>query len=245
MRSSNTWIIVILLPLFLWNCSKDDDSPSTTPSASTNKIMPLGSSRVHGDRPDYESYRYELWKMLNDSNYTFDFIGAITDEFDYPSDGNAAFDRNHEGRTDYRSDQILSGISTWIQQAGSPDMVLLSSPGLSDVLQGKPYDNIPNNLNQIIDIIQEDNPNVTIILEQPAPVRSGAITPGLSDYYNQIQQDLEDIAATQSTNTSAVLTIDMFAGFNDNLLADDTHYNEDGAKFIADRYFPVVVSVLQ
>ncbi len=240
------WLLICLTPIFLWNCSKDDDdSPSTPPAGSANRIMPLGASRVHGDRPTYESYRYELWKMLSDSNHTFDFIGTVTDEFDYPSEGNTTFDRNHEGRTDYRSDQILSGISTWIQQTGSPDIVLFSSPGLNDILQGRPYNNIASNLNQIIDIIQENNTNVTIILEQPAPVRSGAITPELSAYYNQIQQDLEDIAAAQSTNTSAVITVDMFAGFNDNLLADDTHYNEDGAKFIADRYFPVVVSVLQ
>ena len=26
----------------------------------------------------------------------------------------------------------------------------------------------------------------------------------------------------------------MYTGFNDSLLADDVHYNEDGAKFIAE-----------
>ena len=37
----------------------------------------------------------------------------------------------------------------------------------------------------------------------------------------------------------------MYTGFNDSLLADDVHYNEDGAKFIAERYFDVLVNILQ
>ena len=38
--------------------------------------MSLGSSRVEGERPNFESYRYELWKKLIDNNFTFDFIGT-------------------------------------------------------------------------------------------------------------------------------------------------------------------------
>lgn len=30
-----------------------------------------------------------------------------------------------------------------------------------------------------------------------------------------------------------VVAVDMFAGFSDELLADDVHYNEVGARFIA------------
>ena len=37
----------------------------------------------------------------------------------------------------------------------------------------------------------------------------------------------------------------MFSGFNDSLLADDVHYNEDGAKFIAGRYFDLLVNYLE
>ena len=37
----------------------------------------------------------------------------------------------------------------------------------------------------------------------------------------------------------------MFSGFNYNLLADEVHYNEDGAKFIAGRYFDLLVGILE
>ena len=40
-----------------------------------------------------------------------------------------------------------------------------------------------------------------------------------------------------TTNTSKVIALDMNTNFNESYLADDVHYNEAGAKFIADIYF--------
>ena len=37
----------------------------------------------------------------------------------------------------------------------------------------------------------------------------------------------------------------MFTGFNDSLMADDVHYNKAGAEFIANRYYNVLVSILE
>ena len=37
----------------------------------------------------------------------------------------------------------------------------------------------------------------------------------------------------------------MFTGFNDGLMADDVHYNEAGSEFIANRYYNVLVNVLE
>jgi hypothetical protein len=45
-------------------------------SSSINKIMPLGASRVAGNSPIHESFRYKLWKDLTENNWTFDSIGA-------------------------------------------------------------------------------------------------------------------------------------------------------------------------
>jgi lysophospholipase L1-like esterase len=53
------------------------------------------------------------------------------------------------------------------------------------------------------------------------------------------------IAAQQITSFSKVITMDMAAGFNDSYLADDVHYNGAGAAFIANRYFDVLINVLQ
>ena len=60
-----------------------------------------------------------------------------------------------------------------------------------------------------------------------------------------MQKEVLKISVNKSTNTSQVIPVDMYTGFNDNLLADDVHYNEEGAKFIADRYFNILKNLLE
>lgn len=55
-------------------------------------------SRVEGDRPNYESFRYELWKELIENNWTFGFTGTQLDAASYPLFDNLLFDKYHEGR---------------------------------------------------------------------------------------------------------------------------------------------------
>ena len=139
----------------------------------------------------------------------------------------------------------MSGIQGWLSETGSPDVVLFSSPGGNDALEGLPYDDTIENINNIIDIIQADNPNVTIIIEQLAPGRSDFMTPELASYINQLQQEVLSIASNQSTSESQVIAVDMFTGFYDSFLADEIHYNEAGAEFIATRYYNVLRNVLE
>jgi hypothetical protein len=53
---------------------------------------------VEGDRPNYESFRYELWKELIENNWTFGFTGTQLDAASYPLFDNLLFDKYHEGR---------------------------------------------------------------------------------------------------------------------------------------------------
>ena len=78
-----------------------------------------------------------------------------------------------------------------------------------------------------------------------APGRSDIMTPELTDFFDQMQSEVLNIATSQSTSTSLVIAIDMFTGFNDGLLADDVHYNEAGADFIATRYYNTIINVLE
>ena len=102
-------ILVLGISLMMFNaCDKDDDSTPKPPSTSINKILPLGASRVEGLRPEYEGFRYELWKDLIDGDWTFDFIGTRTDNASYPSYNGNDFDVDHDGggggnfRTDFK-----------------------------------------------------------------------------------------------------------------------------------------------
>ena len=230
--------------LFLFiGCTPEDDPVS--PSDSINKIMPLGASRVQGAPPSFESYRYELWKQLVDGGWEFDYIGTVDDEASYPNHANQSFDDDHEGRGGWTSGQILNGLQGWIDQTGAPDIVLFSSPGGNDALQNLPYSEAIENVNMIIDVLQEANPNITIIVEQLAPARSELMVGDLANYFDQMQTDVIQIAQDQPTTSSQVLLVDMYTGFDDTYLADDVHYNQAGAEFIADRYYAVLESVLE
>lgn len=215
-------------------------------SNSINKILPLGASRVEGFRPHFESYRYELWKDLKAGGWTFDYIGTRSDPSNYPVFNGQAFDVDHEGRGGYTSGEILDGLPEWLSQTGAPDIVLFSSPGGNDMLNGlSSFDQTVSNINEIIDLLQESNTAVTIIIEELAPGTTSFMTPEFTADFNTMQQVVREIASQQSTTTSQVLTVDMFTGFTDAMLADEVHYNEAGAIFIADRYLDVLITVLE
>ncbi|NGZ89850.1 GDSL-type esterase/lipase family protein [Psychroflexus maritimus] len=239
-------ILILGISLMMFNaCDKDDDSTPKPPSTSTNKILPLGASRVEGARPEFESYRYELWKDLKENNWTFDFIGTQSDNSSYPSFNNENFDIDHEGRGGWTSGDILQGLNDWLSQTGSPDFVLFSSPGGNDILNEQDYNQTISNVNAIIEALQSNNPNVTIIIEQPAQGHSDFMTTEFTNAFNQIRQDVLTIATNQTTTSSKVIAVDMFTGFNNSHLADEVHYNEAGAKFIATRYYNVLINVLE
>jgi len=227
------------------SCSEEGDLKPKPQSNSINKILNLGASRVEGGRPEYESYRYELWKKLKENNLIFDFVGTQTDEATYPQFNNMTFDCDHEGRGGWTSADILDELYNWLSQTGPPDFVLFSSPAGNDALEGLSYTQAVSNINDIIDVIQEFNPNTTIIIEQMAPARSNIMTSELTGFLEQMKKDILTIAESKTTSNSEVIAIDMYSGFNDSLLADDVHYNENGARFIAERYFGVLVSVLE
>ena len=227
------------------SCSEEGDLKPKPQSNSINKILNLGASRVEGGRPEYESYRYELWKKLKENNLIFDYVGTQTDEATYPQFNNMTFDCDHEGRGGWTSADILDELYNWLSQTGPPDFVLFSSPAGNDALEGLSYTQAVSNINDIIDVIQEFNPNTTIIIEQMAPARSNIMTSELTGFLEQMKKDILTIAESKTTSNSEVIAIDMYSGFNDSLLADDVHYNENGARFIAERYFGVLVSVLE
>lgn len=246
MSKKSLFVVLLSFSCLLLSCKKDDTSLQEQPGSSLNKIMPLGASRVQGARPFFESYRYELWKQLVDGQWDFDYIGTMTDISPYPSYANLSFDTDHEGRGGWTSGQILTNIGGWLEETGPPDIVLFSSPGGNDILSGSAsFDQAVANINEIIDIIQADNPNVTIVIEELAPGMTSIMTQELTANFNLMKAEVVKIASEQTTSTSSVITVDMHTGFGDQFLADDVHYNEAGAKFIADRYYEKLVTILK
>ena len=148
------------------------------------------------------------------------------------------------GTSAWTAAQINANIDAWLKSVGDVDIVLFSSPGGNDALNGADFSGIVENMNAIIDKIQAHNPNITIIIEQLAPGKSSFMTDEYTLLFAQMKTVIAQIASIQTTTTSMVIAVDMATGFTDDLLADDIHYNKAGAEFIAARYYNKLVPLL-
>ena len=243
-------LFVVFCVCLLFGCQSDElDQGNAAEEENAidipNKIMPLGASRVQGLSPWFESYRYELWKDLIDGSWEFDYIGTETEMGSYPNYEGMSFDPDHQGHGGWTSGQILNSLESALLETGVPDIVLFSSPGGNDILDGLPYENIIENINDIIDLFQDRNPEIVILIEQLAPGKTSFMTPELTAIFDQAVLDVETIAQEQSNDDSQVIPVNMYDGFQDRYLSDDIHYNEEGAKFIAERYYEVLETLLE
>ena len=243
-------LLVVSCICLLIGCQSDQlDQTNANKEENTNdipnKIMPLGASRVQGLTPLFESYRFELWKDLIDGGWDFDYIGTETETGSYPNYENLSFDPDHQGKMSWTSEKIFEELESILHETGYPDIVLFSSPGGNDILDGLPYENVIENINDIIDLFQDRNPNIVILIEQLAPGKTSFMTPELTLIFDQAVLDVETIAQEQTDENSLVIPVNMFEGFVDSYLADDIHYNTEGAEFIAQRYYEVLENVLE
>jgi len=194
------------------------------------------------ENDSYESYRYELWKNLVDNNYNFDFVGRQKDYGTYKEYLGVEFDIDHEGVGGYESEDVLENIEEILATISSPDIVLLSIGG-NDLLDGgNPPSEPISNIVEIVEKLQTHNSYVSIFLERIAPANNETMTSFLTNKLNDFNSQIVSIANSLTTNTSKVIALDMNTDFNESYLADDVHYNEAGAKFIADIYFDGIQS---
>ena len=246
---SSLFLVVFCICLLI-GCQSDELDQGDVPEEENtndipNKIMPLGASRVQGFTPWFESYRYALWRDLIDGGWDFDYIGTETETGSYPNYKGFSFDPDHQGKMSWTSEQIFEELEIILNETGYPDIVLFSSPGGNDILDGLPYEDVIENINGIIDLFQDGKADIVILIEQLAPGKKSFMTQDLTAIFNQTILDIEKIAQEQTDENSHVIPVNMFEGFADRYLADDIHYNTEGAGFIAQRYYEVLETVLE
>lgn len=260
-------------------------------------LLPLGDSRVEGDRPRYESYRYELWKNYLDSDIDINFIGTNIDEASYPNYLEENFDIDHQGYAGATTSDILDSLPEIINNLSDesdPDVILLciggndyltelqkimpeniDSLGTLALLQsfsgilGKSSDIIVN-IKLIIETLQEAYPSATIVVEKIAPISIdliisqiqldsnavsdslGGLTTSLKPIETLLSAELESfytaidsLEESSSTEESKVISIDIAGEWKSDYSAPDgIHYNEAGAKYVADKYYELLESSL-
>jgi len=217
MKNKSSFLKVLFIGILISSCSKDN-------------------------KEGYESYRYELWKKCISNNYSVDFVGTQQDDGNYPDFMGFSFDRDHEGIGGIESEEVLENIDEVLQQINNFNIVLLCLGG-NDLLNGidDPQTSI-DNIHLIIDAIQNSYPDATIIIEKIAPGNNEIMTPEFQLKLDEFNQLIAALAPIQTNANSNVIAVDMYTEFTENLLADDVHYNQEGALFIAERYFNAISS---
>ena len=215
--------IIIIILLFSISCNKAEDEENI-------------------DAEGYESYRYELWKKCIQNNYQIDFIGQQYDDGSYPNFRGEPFDRDHEGIGGIDTEGVLSNIEEVLSQSNSLDAVLLCIGG-NDLLGGDDPQPVIDNISLIIDEIQNRFPNIIIFLEQIAPGNNEIMTNEFQEKLTEFNALIYNTATDYSNQNSSVIAVDMNTNFTENLLADDVHYNQQGAVFVAEQYYSSISTV--
>ena len=218
------------------------DTANDDPQNVVFKILPIGDSRVQGNRPDHESYRFELWKLLLDNDIAFDFVGTKEDTAEYPTHTGFAFDNEHDGTGGATTQSLLSEIDDILDEIET-DIVLLGIGG-NDLDDGASVDNTIENIETLLDKLQSQNGDVLVVLEQIAPATSAYMTPERTGILQEFNNAIAEIGRRRTNENSLVITVNMFKDWKDDYLADDVHYNEQGAKEVAHRYFETLDTLL-
>jgi lysophospholipase L1-like esterase len=191
-------------------------------------ILPLGDSITASAKT--KSYRYYLQDTLTKNGYEFNFVGSKKNQtFDN-------FDPDHEGRSGWRADEISRYLGDWLK-GYTPDVVLLHI-GHNDIFDGETTAEIIADIEKIIDLLQADNPKVTIFLAQ-------IIYPNWNNTkWSNLNQEIPGLAERKTTAKSSVIPVNQNETF---IPAEDTidncHPNDSGDQKIAQQWYKSIVSV--
>ncbi len=202
----------------------------------TIKIMALGDSITQAENGQ-NSYRKELWEKLTVAGYNVDFVGSENRNKDNNNFEDSSFDPDHEGHWGWRIDEIINGrggegkLSDWLT-GYTPDVVLIHL-GSNDAIQNNSAITSVEELNQVIDILRQDNEDVTIFLSQLIPAVDGGFNSRIQDLNNRIT----GIVADKNQANSPVILVNQ-NGFNANTdTYDGVHPNDAGEAKMAQKWF--------
>jgi lysophospholipase L1-like esterase len=210
------------------------------------RLLPLGDSITQGT-PSSMSYRRPLWHDLEAVGPIFEFIGSLDSHAGGPP-VLPDFDVDHEGHAGWTTAHILNGrdgmgsLSDWLQ-AYDPDVVLLHI-GTNDLkATGNDLTVVATTLggvDQIIDVLRADVPDVCILIAQLIPTDRAPIAARIP----LLNALIPPLAAQKTTQLSPVIVVDQFTGFDAVTdTYDGLHPNGPGERKMADRWLGVVTSI--
>jgi len=230
----------------------------TTHADDVHTILPLGDSITQAEI-NRASYRYPLWKKLVDAPIEFDFVGSLKKQQDRYSKGTPpqpgykgqSFDRDHEGHFGWNTNEIIQGrdfdngsgsgrLAEWVE--GYEADIVLMHLGTNDAFNRHSNESSVNELKEVIGILREDNPEVTILLATLIPARH---RPGDAEAVASLNEHIPRLAEEMSTGRSPVILVDQNSGFDpETHTYDGVHPNEAGEEKMAQRWFEAIMKVV-
>ena len=198
--------------------------PKNPPSNITTVIMPLGDSITDGITVP-GAYRIKLWSNIINAGQKVDFVGSM-------SNGPSQLgDKNHEGHSGWRIDQIDSNINGWMTTY-KPKIVLLHI-GTNDISQKYDLNNAPNRLSSLIDKICAKLPSDgKLYVAKVIPISYADVR----NYNNQVAQ----VVQNKASQGKPVFVVDMYSAVTTSDLADGVHCNQNGYNKMADVWYNAI-----
>ncbi|NEP13816.1 MAG: SGNH hydrolase [Symploca sp. SIO2C1] len=184
------------------------------------KIMPLGDSITDGYFVP-GGYRIELWDHLTNRNYHFNFVGS-------QSNGpNSLPDKEHEGHSGWRIDQIHQMNRIWLAQF-EPDIILLMI-GTNDIAQGYGVQKASERLSQLVDDIFQKLPQVQLFVASIPPIGEPSLNRQVIEYNQAIAYQVEQ----QQAQGTRIFFVDLYSTISLEDLPDGVHPNQEGFRKMA------------
>ncbi|MDG4786824.1 GDSL-type esterase/lipase family protein [Micromonospora sp. WMMD1102] len=199
-------------------------------AAAAVRVMPLGDSITDGFNVP-GGYRVDLWQKVVAGGYSVDFVGSLTN-------GPASLgDRNHEGHSGWRIDQLDANIVGWLNTF-QPRTILLHI-GTNDIFQNRDLPNAPNRLAALIDRITATAPETKIFVATIVPAGSASTDAQVRSFNAAIPQ----IVQTRANAGRPVYLVNMYNALTAADLADGVHPNATGYSKMATTWYNALQAV--
>lgn len=221
-----------------------DGSDVQDPLRDVLSIMAVGDSITHGFA-GATSYRKPLIELLQSSGCRFEMVGSMTQNLP-----ESDFVSPHEGYSGHRTDAFLTGQqSSFGNNQGinasmveySPELILLHL-GTNDMNQDRDIDNVLANIDQIVALIFDAEPQAHVVVSTLVPYfRSTDPEQPVNRKLDMLSDAIEAWVA-QSGNTQVHL-IDIREGFNEPMMLPDLiHPGELGDAHLAERFHESIIA---
>ncbi|MCP5023377.1 MAG: hypothetical protein GY930_16610 [bacterium] len=219
------------------------------------RVMCIGDSNTHGVQ-GYTSYRYPLWFSLRRRGSLVSFVGT---RFTVENENGTSipdlnlfnryytyFDRDHQGYSGYRTDQVLPLLPPAIASE-TPDVCLILL-GTNDIGQrgSNGINSAVGNLKATLEAVRSQGPATIFFIASIPPIGTGTWYFNNAGFVSSFNSLLETSIPSWSTPLSPVNFVDVHAALDvaTDMLPDGIHPNQQGQRKIAQVFHNAILPVV-